>query len=112
MEAIIAKDLHAKLKEYRKSCVIIDVRNPEEYEEEHIDGAVNIPLDDLPDHLGELDKTKDLILVCLSGLRSGKAVPFLEENGFKARIVKGGMIEWRRALGPAYFAQMAGEGED
>ncbi|MGC9310748.1 MAG: rhodanese-like domain-containing protein [Candidatus Aenigmatarchaeota archaeon] len=110
MEEVAAKDLNKNLKSYQKKCVIIDVRSPEEYGEEHIGGAVNIPLEEIPDRLGELDKKKELILVCLSGLRSRKAIPLLEENGFKATIVKGGMIEWRRALGPAYFAQMAGEG--
>ncbi|MBN2095066.1 MAG: rhodanese-like domain-containing protein [Candidatus Aenigmarchaeota archaeon] len=111
MADVNAKDLHKKLKDYLKKCIIVDIRSPEEYEEEHIDGAINIPLETLVDNIGKLDKKKQIIAVCLTGLRSKRAVNILTLKGFNAGIVEGGMIEWRRALGPAYFAAMAGEGE-
>lgn len=113
MDSLNAKDLHKKLKDFQKKCLIVDVRSPEEFEEEHIDGAINIPLDEIPKKSKTLKKDKELILVCLSGLRAQKAGAALESVGFKVKVLNGGMIEWRRALGPAYFAKMfGGEGEE
>ena len=74
-----------------------DVREEHEYEEDNL-GAVLIPLAELPDHLGELESLKDeeIIIHCRSGARSGKAVKFLESQGFtNARNVVGGILAYR-----------------
>jgi len=110
MDSLNAKDLYKNLKDFQKKCVIVDVRTPEEFDEEHIDGAINIPLEEIPDKIKSLKKDKELILVCLSGLRAKKAAAAFESADFKVKVLNGGMIEWRRALGPAYFAKMFGEG--
>ncbi len=61
---------------------IIDVRTEEEYSLSHIDGAVNIPVDDLRNRLNEVDKTKDLYVYCAVGLRGYLASNILRANGF------------------------------
>jgi adenylyltransferase/sulfurtransferase len=63
------------------SCLLIDVREPSEYRSQHIRGAQNFALADLS-ALPEAWKQKDLIIYCLSGLRSQKALAFLGERGF------------------------------
>ncbi len=61
---------------------IIDVRTPEEFYNGHAEGAVNIPLNELPNHLDHLKSLKGhLILCCASGMRSGSACQYLFENG-------------------------------
>ncbi|WP_221390483.1 rhodanese-like domain-containing protein [Dyadobacter sp. NIV53] len=74
-----------------------DVREEHEYEEDNL-GAILIPLAELPDHLAELEDLKDaeIIIHCRSGARSGKAVKFLESQGFtNARNVTGGILAFR-----------------
>ena len=74
-----------------------DVREEHEYEEDNL-GAILIPLAELPDHLDELEELKDaeIIIHCRSGARSGKAVKFLESQGFSnARNVVGGILAYR-----------------
>jgi len=74
-----------------------DVREEHEYEEDNL-GAILIPLAELPDHLAELEELKDaeIIIHCRSGARSGKAVKFLESQGFtNARNVTGGILAFR-----------------
>jgi len=108
METINAKDLSKKIKDYQKKCVILDVRSPEEFEEEKVPGAINIPLDDLEKKMKTIKKDKEIILVCLSGLRAKKAAFILEPNGYKVRVLEGGMIEWRKATG----VSLGGDEED
>ncbi len=73
----------------------IDVREPSEWEEGHIEGALKISLGDLKNHLADLDKDNNYIMVCRSSGRSGKASSEMVENGFKNIYnMTGGMIDW------------------
>lgn len=73
----------------------IDVRQPEEVAEQGIDGAVNIPLDQLPSRIGELDADRRTVLLCRSGNRSGQAAEFLSRAGFTDVInLAGGMLAY------------------
>lgn len=72
------------------SATLLDVRTPEEYDRGHINDFVNIPVDELRDHLGELDRTKPVYAICQSGLRSYIACRILEGNGFDAYNFAGG----------------------
>ena len=72
---------------------LIDVREPDEVAEGTLPGAVNIPLGDLPDRVGEIDRSRPVILLCRSGGRSGKAAQFLVDNGFtEVTNLAGGML--------------------
>lgn len=74
---------------------IIDVREDEEVAEGMIPGAKHIPLGQLPFKHESIEKTDEIIMVCRSGQRSGKAVEYLELLGYKgAKNMIGGMLEW------------------
>lgn len=73
-----------------KNNLFIDVRNEDEYQSGHIDGAINIPLDKLRNHLNEIDKNKTLCINCQSALRSYIACRILLQYGFKCKHLSGG----------------------
>lgn len=73
-----------------KNNLFIDVRNEDEYQSGHIDGAINIPLDELRNHLNEIDKNKMLCINCQSALRSYIAYRILSQYGFKCKHLSGG----------------------
>lgn len=71
---------------------ILDVRTVEEYNLSHMDGAINIPLDELRENLEKLDKSKEIIVHCHSGLRSYLACRILKQKGYKTKNLIGGYI--------------------
>jgi rhodanese-related sulfurtransferase len=74
---------------------VIDVREPEEFASGHIPGAKLIPLGQLPERLGEVDRTRDAVIVCRSGGRSSKACELLASHGFdRVYNLMGGMLQW------------------
>ncbi len=82
--------------------VLIDVREPHEYQICKIPTSVLIPLGDLPKRLNELDKDAEIVAHCKSGVRSGKATNLLRENGFKnVRNMKGGILAWSDKVDPS-----------
>ncbi len=93
MKEITAKELEQKLNA-GQDVNIIDVREDTEVTMGKIPGAKHIPLGQIPDHLEKLDKNEHYYLVCRSGGRSGRACEFLEQHGFRATNVAGGMLAW------------------
>lgn len=93
MKQITATQVQALLNE-GKSLNIIDVREGNEVAAGKIPGAVNIPLGLIEFRMHELDKSKEYILVCHSGGRSGRAMQFLESHGFNVVNLIGGMLAW------------------
>ena len=69
---------------------LLDTRTAIEYENGHIDGFINIPLDELRERLGELDKNKKVYVTCQIGLRGYVAARILLQNGFDAYNLSGG----------------------
>ncbi len=75
--------------------ILLDVRQPEEYAQGHLEGAMLIPLDQLDKRYSELDKSEDIIVYCRSGRRSGIAAKMLIKNGFNdVRNMIGGIMDW------------------
>ncbi|MCI9239296.1 FAD-dependent oxidoreductase [Lachnospiraceae bacterium 50-23] len=72
------------------SITLLDVRTAAEYSRGHIDGFQNIPVDELREHLEEIEKEKPVYVICQSGLRSYIAARILEGNGYKAYNFSGG----------------------
>ena len=70
-------------------ATIVDVRTKAEYQQGHIRGSVNIPLNNLSNHYSKLNKTKPIITCCASGVRSAQAKSILKSNGF-AEVHNGG----------------------
>ena len=82
--------------------VLIDVREPHEYQICHIPYAKLIPLGDLPKRVNELDSADEIVAHCKSGVRSAKAVDFLKQAGFKkVRNMKGGILAWSDKVDPS-----------
>jgi molybdopterin/thiamine biosynthesis adenylyltransferase/rhodanese-related sulfurtransferase/molybdopterin converting factor small subunit len=81
--------------------VLIDVREPHEYQICNIPQAKLIPLGDLPKRVNELNSADEIIAHCKSGMRSAKAVDFLKQAGFKkVRNMKGGILAWSDKVDP------------
>lgn len=74
----------------KENTVLLDVRSPIEYNNGHIDGAINIPVDALRERIGELDKNKEIIEYCQVGLRGYIASRILSQNGYKVKNITGG----------------------
>ena len=72
------------------SLNLLDTRTPGEYERGHAQGFVNIPVDELRERLGELEKGKAVYVICQSGLRSYIACRILEQEGFESYNLAGG----------------------
>ena len=72
------------------SVTLLDTRTEMEYNAGHVDGFVNLPLDELRDRLGELDVSKPLYVHCQSGLRSYIACRILAQNGYDCYNISGG----------------------
>ena len=82
--------------------VLIDVREPHEYQICNIPQAKLIPLGDLPKRVNELDSADEIVAHCKSGMRSAKAVDFLKQAGFKkVRNMKGGILAWSDKVDPS-----------
>ncbi|CAH0530330.1 FAD-dependent oxidoreductase [Vibrio hippocampi] len=78
--------------------VLLDVRNPAELKSVgYIDGAINIPVDQLRQRMDELPKDKEIIIYCQVGLRGNVAYRQLVNNGFKAKNLIGGYLSYRVA---------------
>ena len=75
----------------KESLSILDVREVEEFEALHLEGARNFPLSQLVDTYEQLDKTQPYYVICKSGIRSARACQFLTEQGYEVVNVQGGM---------------------
>jgi len=78
----------------QQQACMIDVRNPDEYAREHIEGAENVPLDTLTQGLAGREE-ECLIVYCKSGLRSQQAAQLLRRRGYRQVVNLGAMARWR-----------------
>jgi rhodanese-related sulfurtransferase len=83
-----------------RGAAVVDVREPVEFRDGHLPGAVNIPMGQLTRRLDELDRTRPVYVVCASGNRSGAMVDVLTAAGYDATNVAGGTSAWIRAGRP------------
>jgi adenylyltransferase/sulfurtransferase len=98
---ITAEELQRRLQKGDK-VFILDVRNPEEYQICKIAGSTLLPLPALPQRFGELDKNREMVVHCKSGMRSAKAIAFLKQQGFtKLKNLKGGILAWAEKVDPS-----------
>lgn len=66
----------------KKGAIVVDVRTPEEFNNGHIAGSINIPVNEIGNALSWLQKDVPMVLVCASGVRSAHAKFVLDSNGF------------------------------
>ncbi|MDJ0695386.1 molybdopterin-synthase adenylyltransferase MoeB [Mastigocoleus sp. MO_188.B34] len=106
IQEMSVKDLKELLDSGKQDFVLLDVRNPHEYEIAQIPGSVLVPLPDIENGAG-VDKVKEilnghrLIAHCKMGGRSAKALGILKENGIEGINVKGGITAWSREIDPS-----------
>jgi sulfur-carrier protein adenylyltransferase/sulfurtransferase len=82
--------------------VIVDVREPNEYQINRIPGSILIPLGDIPKRAGELDPDREIVMQCKVGGRSAKAADYLRSIGFKRVLnLKGGILDWVDKVDPS-----------
>ena len=82
-----------------EGLVVLDVREPVEWQHAHIEGALHLPLSTLPARLAEIPEGQVLV-VCKVGGRSAQAVMWLQQQGYDAVNLDGGMLDWAAAGRP------------
>lgn len=75
-------------------AVVVDVREPDEYADGHVPGALALPLMDVPERFEEIATSGPVLVICASGGRSRRAADFLIEHGVDAINVTGGTRAW------------------
>ena len=95
-ESISPKQAYTLLQN-NKNVALLDVRTPDEFLSEHIDGAILIPVQELSQNISKLDtlKEKKIIVYCHSGNRSVAASRILLANGFTPLNITGGIAQWK-----------------
>lgn len=96
MQNMKAKELAAWLNdETRPSPLLLDVREPWEYQLCHIDGSSSVPMNTVPANVEQLDNDKPIVCICHHGMRSMQVALFLEQQGFSNVInLTGGVDAW------------------
>lgn len=97
---IPAIDIGTLSDELASGAPVFDVRQPDEYEEAHVPGARLVPLDEVPDRVGEFPTDRPVYVICKSGGRSAKAAEHLRARGVDAVNVTGGTMAWIEAGEP------------
>ncbi|MGD8792420.1 MAG: molybdopterin-synthase adenylyltransferase MoeB [Anaerolineae bacterium] len=98
---ITARQLKEELDE-GNGLVLLDVREPHEWQIAHLEGALLIPQNDLPERLHELDSADEIVVYCHSGVRSARAVNLLRDAGFRRlKNLRGGITAWANTVDPS-----------
>ena len=92
LDNIFAEDI--SIDTYREKYVIIDARVPDEYRQEHIEGALSIPVEVLRKKYSELDPAKSYITYCTNDSRGMVSAFLLKNHGFNASCLRGGISSW------------------
>tara|TARA_B100000131_G_scaffold177138_1_gene170964 strand:+ start:230 stop:550 length:321 start_codon:yes stop_codon:yes gene_type:complete len=83
----------------KEDFILIDVRTDSEYYLSNIKQAIHIPMNTIPENLESLDKSKEIIVQCKSGIRSEKVCEFLLDNNYKnVKNLKGGIVAWSKEI--------------
>jgi rhodanese-related sulfurtransferase len=90
-------DIDQAAAEIERGAKLVDVREPAEYREGHVPGAVNVPMSQLSGRLGEIQRDRPVYVVCASGNRSSAMTDVLAAAGFDAVNVGGGTAAWIRS---------------
>lgn len=100
MQTLTAPELAVWLAdESRDKPLLLDVREPWEFQTCHIAGSVSIPMHDIPARLSELEEDAQIVCICHHGARSMSVAAFLERNGFANVInLTGGVHAWAQQV--------------
>lgn len=82
--------------------LLVDVREDWELAIARLEQAVHIPMNEIPDRLQELDRDREIVVICRSGMRSGQVARYLEQHGFEhVWNLAGGIIAWSEEIDPS-----------
>lgn len=103
MQQITAAQLAAWLADARREKpLLLDVREPWEYQAARIEGSQLVPMREVPARVEEIDTDKEVVAICHHGGRSMQVAMFLEKQGFKrVHNLMGGIDAWSRTVDPA-----------
>jgi len=103
LKQISTTELAAWLSDPRRDKpLLLDVREPWEWQAARIEGAKHIPMREVPARLGEIDHGREVVAICHHGGRSQQVAVFLEKNGFaKIHNLVGGVDAWSRTVDAA-----------
>jgi len=95
MREFSAQELRAYLDAAAEQPLLLDVREPWEFDKARIEGATLLPMRSVPDRLQELDPERETVVICHHGIRSRMVGHFLESQGFSNVInLSGGVASW------------------
>jgi rhodanese-related sulfurtransferase len=95
MREFSATQLHAHLTTAARQPLLLDVREPWEFDKARIEGSILVPMRSIPDCLEELDPEQETVVICHHGIRSRMVGHFLESQGFTKVInLSGGVAAW------------------
>jgi adenylyltransferase/sulfurtransferase len=84
------------------NLLLLDVREPHELAQSSVNGALNIPMAQIPGRLAELDRDRPIAVLCHSGSRSQAVAGFLLQQGFgQVANLAGGIVRWKQEVDPA-----------
>lgn len=83
----------------KQKMMLLDVREPEEFEICHITGSILVPLSEFNDHVNDFDRDTEYIIICKDGDRSEEAIQILSKNGFSnLSNLEGGIYLWAKTI--------------
>nr|WP_096435779.1 rhodanese-like domain-containing protein [Alteribacter populi] len=95
IKQVDVNELKELLKSNPEDTIVIDVREPEEYEAGHIPGVPLLPMHSIPPLLEGFEKDKEYVFICRSGNRSQNVALFMKDNGYdRVTNYDGGMLKW------------------
>lgn len=94
---------------YDELTVLLDVREPEEWAQGHVDGAMHIPLGEVSERLDEVDPDAEVYVICRQGGRAFRVCQYLNRYGRDVTFVRDGMVGWQSA-GRSTVAEGGGPG--
>jgi rhodanese-related sulfurtransferase len=82
--------------------LVLDVREPEEIQLARFPGAQHIPMNDVPGRVAEVDRSREIVVVCHHGMRSAHVAHYLDEQGFpRVANLSGGIDAWSAVIDPS-----------
>ena len=100
VKQISATELNNKIQN-EEALFLLDVREPNEFQYARIDKSVLIPLNQIPQRIGELDPQQNIVVICHHGVRSRQVAYYLERAGFRNVVnLEGGVDAWARDVDP------------
>jgi adenylyltransferase/sulfurtransferase len=79
-----------------EALTLLDVREPWELDVASVPGVLHIPMGDVAERIGEIDRSRQVVVLCRSGRRSLEVAKYLQQNGFDAVNLAGGVLAWSR----------------